>query len=309
MEELDEFLSTPDEYFNQTAQYWYFLFESPNKPESKQPFLILIRALRDIYFFTIENHNMPVRCTTNIENVCKTFSFIKSDKLLIIDKLLSMLFSSGEDKYVKVYLQLLNYRNDIEQLPIEKDFISNHYKFDFDNIKNELSKHNDLDEKIKLLRRKMFDFDQALPNMDELEYEYYKRTELVHLVNVELKRLQYELFISKNTKGFTSKNVIKSFEKFLLHKNSKALAQKLKEEFGAGENREIRFMLHVLQNHEPPLIAFTNQSEIVKSLEDFFGKSVGSRQGIFGFKILSAHTPEMKVFKDRLEYILSTIAK
>lgn len=307
MEEIDEFLSTSDEYFNQTVQYWFFLFESPNKPRTSESFLRLVSALRDIYFFTIENYNKPFKCITKIDDICKENEFSKDDKLLLIDKLLSMLSIFEEEKHIMVYLQILNHRNDIEPILIDKDFIKSQYKFAFDNIKNEMIKHNTIEEKIKYLIRTMLDFDQSLPSMDALEYEFYESTAVVHLVKVELQKLQFELSALTNNAKPKDQKDVKPFAEFLLHSNPVAFAEKLKVEFGSEQSKAIRLMLEVLKSHEPPLIAYSNKQQLFNSLEAFFGKSIGSKQSIMDINILPAHDVDLKAFKDRLDHLLKSM--
>lgn len=188
----DRYLSTPDEHFNTNAQYWYFQFTGIKKPETNKPFDVFIQALFDIYFFIRENPNKPFACIEKIKDISTLHDFNEAEKLILIDKLLGILYHypyPGE--LVKVYIQVVDYRNDLSPWNEDPEIKNFKFRFDIEDIKSQLLNIEAPNEKYKFLRGLMFDFQASVNDLDELDLLYYKEIGLLHFLETEAERAKF----------------------------------------------------------------------------------------------------------------------
>lgn len=190
---LDDYLSTPDELFNKNAQYWYFEFSGNKKPNTEKPFDVFVKALHEVYFFIQDNLNKPFGCIEKINNVSETSGFNKVEKLILVDKILGVLFHHPEqEKQQKVFIQLVDFRHDLNPYTDDLDIQNPNWHFDFEAIKTELTTIEAPTEKHKFLMNLLFDYSAKAYEIDELEHQYYESMGFVQWIKTELSRSEYE---------------------------------------------------------------------------------------------------------------------
>jgi len=190
---LDDYLSTPDELFNTNVQYWYFKFSGNKKPNTEKPFEDFVKALHEIYFFIQDNLNKPFGCIEKINNVSETSGFNELEKLVLVNKILGVLsYHPEQEKQQKVFIQLVDFRNDLSPYTDDPDIQNPNWHFDFDSIKERLHNIETTTEKHKFLMNLLFDYLAKTYEIDELEHEYYESIGFVQWIKTELTRCKYE---------------------------------------------------------------------------------------------------------------------
>ena len=189
---LDDYLSTPDELFNTNAQYWYFEFSGNNKPNTKKPFDVFVKALHEVYFFIQDNLNKPFSCIEKINNVSETIGFNEFEKLILIDKILGILSHHPEqEKQQKVFIQLVDFRHGLSPYTDDPEIQNPNWHFDFEAIKTELTTIEAPTEKHKFLMNLLFDYSAKANEIDEMEHQYYESMGFVQWIKTELQRCEY----------------------------------------------------------------------------------------------------------------------
>lgn len=211
---LDDYLSTPDEHYNTYVQYWYFEFSGNNKPITEKPFEVFAKALHEVYFFIQDNLNKPFGCIEKINNVLETSGFNEFEKLILVDELLSVLaYHPEQEKQEKVFIQLLNFRNDLSPYMDDPEIQNHKWHFDFEAIKTKLTTIKAPTEKHKFLMNLLFDYTAIAYEIDELEHEYYESIGFVRWIKIELSRSKYEQKLEAHTTTPKAKPVFKLSEK------------------------------------------------------------------------------------------------
>lgn len=188
----DKYLSTPDEHFNTNAQYWYFEFTGAKKPETNKPFEVFVQALFDLYFFIIDNTNKPFACIEKIKEISALNDFNETEKLILVDKILGILFHYPHpEKLKKAYIQIVDYRNDLSPYLEDPEIINFKFKFDIDKIKTELLNIEAPEGKYKYLMNLLFDIQAAANDIDEIEMLYYKDSGLLEYLEAEIERAKF----------------------------------------------------------------------------------------------------------------------
>jgi len=192
MENLDYYLSTPDELFNTNVQYWYFEFSGNKKPNTEKPFDVFAKALHEVYFFIQDNLDKPFGCIEKINNVSETNGFNEVEKLILVDKILGVLFHHPEqEKQQKVFIQLVDFRNDLSPFTDDPDIQNPNWHFDFEAIKTELAAIEAPTEKHKFLMSLLFDYLSKAYEIGEIEHQYYESIGFVQWIETELLRCEY----------------------------------------------------------------------------------------------------------------------
>lgn len=211
---LDDYLSTPDELFNTNVQYWYFEFSGNNKPITEKPFEVFVKALHEVYFFIQENLNKPFGCIEKINNVLETTGFNVFEKLILIDKTLGILFNHPEqEKQQKVFIQLVDFRNDISPYTEDPEIQNTKLRFDIEAIKTNLATIETQTGKQKFLMNLLFDYSAKAYEIEELEHQYYESTGFVQWIKTELSRCEYEQNLETTTTTPKAKPVFKLSDK------------------------------------------------------------------------------------------------
>jgi len=189
---LDDYLSTPDELFNNNVQYWYFEFSKNKKPNIEKPFDVFVKALYEVYFFIQDNLNKPFACIEKINNVSKASGFNGFEKLFLADKILGILINHPEEEtHVKVFIQLVDFRNDLSPNENDPKIQNPNWYFDFETIKTKFTTIKDPTEKHKFLVNLLLDYSAKAYEIDELEHQYYESMGFVHWIKTELLRCKY----------------------------------------------------------------------------------------------------------------------
>jgi len=192
MKNLDYYLSTPDELFNTNVQFWYFEFSGSNKLNTEKPFEVFAEALHEVYFFIQDNLDKPFSCIEKINSVSETNGFNEVEKLILVDKILGVLFHHPEqEKQQKVFIQLVDFRNDLSPFTDDPDIQNPNWHFDIEAIKTELTTIEAPTEKHKFLMNLLFDYSAKAYEINELEHEYYESMGFIQWIETELQRCEY----------------------------------------------------------------------------------------------------------------------
>jgi len=192
MENLDYYLSTPDEHFNLSAQYWYFEFKN-KKPNTEKPVEVFLEAFHEVYFFIQDNLNKPFVCIEKINSISETSGFNEAEKLILLDKILGILFHHPEqEKQQKVFIQLVDFRNNLSPWMDDPEIQNPNWHFNFEAIKAEFATIKTSIDKLKFLMNLYFDYSVKAPEMNELEKQYYNDIGFFKWINAELGRCKYE---------------------------------------------------------------------------------------------------------------------
>ena len=211
---LDDYLSTPDELFNTNVQYWYFEFSGNKKPNTEKPFDVFAKALHEVYFFIQENLNKPFGCIEKINNVSETNGFNEVEKLILVDKILGVLFHHPEqEKQQKVFIQLVDFRNDLSPFTDDPDIQNPNWHFDFEAIKTELAAIEAPTEKHKFLMSLLFDYLSKAYEIGEIEHQYYESIGFVQWIETELLRCEYLQKLEAHTTTPKAKPIFKLSDK------------------------------------------------------------------------------------------------
>lgn len=199
MENLDDYLGTPDEHFNANVQNWYFEFTGYEKPETDKPFDIFAKAIYDTYFFIQDNLNRPFGCIDKIKIVSKENKFSETEQLLLVNKILGILYNHPNyDKYQMVFIQIVDYRHQLSPWTEDPDIANHAWRFNFEVIKNELSVIQDLNARHKYLTNLLFDYSAQAYEIEEIEHEYYLSIGYIDWIKTEIDRCEYEQSQVKN---------------------------------------------------------------------------------------------------------------
>jgi len=192
MENLDYYLSTPDEHFNLSAQYWYFEFKN-KKPNTEKPVEVFLEAFHEVYFFIQDNLNKPFVCIEKINSISETSGFNEAEKLILLDKILGILFHHPEqEKQQKVFIQLVDFRNNLSPWMDDPEIQNPNWHFNFEAIKAEFATIKTSIDKLKFLMNLYFDYSVKAPEMNELEKQYYNDIGFFKWIDAELGRCKYE---------------------------------------------------------------------------------------------------------------------
>ena len=193
MENLDYYLSTPDELFNTNAQFWYFEFSGSNKPNTEKPFEVFAEALHEVYFFIQDNLDKPFSCIEKINSVSETSGFNEAEKLILLDKILGILFYHPEQgKQQKVFIQLVDFRNNLSPWMDDPEIQNPNWHFNFEAIKTEFATIKTPIDKLKFLMNLFFDYSVKVSEMNGLEKQYYNDIGFIQWIDAELGRCKYE---------------------------------------------------------------------------------------------------------------------
>ena len=200
MKNLDYYLSTPDELFNTNVQFWYFEFSGSNKLNTEKPFEVFAEALHEVYFFIQDSLDKPFSCIEKINSVSETNGFNEVEKLILVDKILGVLFHHPEqEKQQKVFIQLVDFRNDLSPFTDDPDIQNPNWHFDFEAIKTEFATIKTSIDKLKFLMNLSFDYLVKAPEMNGLEKQYYNDIGFFQWIDAELGRCKYEQKIEAHT--------------------------------------------------------------------------------------------------------------
>ena len=211
---LDDYLSTPDELFNTNVQYWNFEFSGSKKPNTEKTFEVFVKALHEVYFFIQDNLNKPFGCIEKINNVSETSGFNEVEKLILVDKILGVLSHHPKPEIQqKVFIQLVNFRNDLSPYTDDPDIQNPNWHFDFEAIKTELTTIEAPTEKHKFLMNLLFDYSAKAYEIDELEHQYYESVGFVQWIKTELSRCEYVQKLEAHTTTPKAKPIFKLSDK------------------------------------------------------------------------------------------------
>jgi len=192
MENLDYYLSTPDEHFNLSAQYWYFEFKN-KKPNTEKPVEVFLEAFHEVYFFIQDNLDKPFGCIEKINNVSEASGFNEAEKLILLDKILGILFHHPEQgKQQKIFIQLVDFRNNLSPWMDDPEIQNPNWHFNFEAIKAEFATIKTSIDKLKFLMNLYFDYLVEAPKMNELERQYYNDIGFFQWMEAELAHYKYE---------------------------------------------------------------------------------------------------------------------
>jgi hypothetical protein len=99
------------------------------------------------------------------------------------------------------------------------------------------------------------------------------------------------------------------FFKYLLHNKPEQLANELRAKFNTEKGKGIRFMIESLEKNEPPLLTIGDRQkkEIYDSLKLFFGRDIGTYNGIFQCEINKTYSSGFSSASRKLDFILKSI--
>lgn len=205
MTNLDDYLSTPDEYFNQEAQFWYFYWIGEKKINSNKPVEVFMRALYDGYFFILEYYKKPFTCVEKLKEISQQSGFTLDENKVYITKIEDIVQRSKKRKeMILTFLQIMAYHQEIEPLdpkefePTEEE-IKEFLPFEFEDIKAEFQTLSDLAKRHKYLTNLLFDFEYKEKVSDSVFVEHYEEIGLKQWINTELHRCEYEQMLEAQT--------------------------------------------------------------------------------------------------------------
>jgi hypothetical protein len=210
---LDDYLSTQDEHFNKSAQSWYFRFSGSNKPSTEKPFHVFAKALYEVYFFIQDNLNKPFGCIEKINTVSETSGFNELEKLVLLDKIISVLYKLHDEKRVKVFIQLVDFRNGLSPYADDDEMINPKWHFDFEAIKTEIATIEAPIDRHKFLKNLLFDYSSKVYEIEQVEYQYYESIGFVQWIETELSRCEYEQNLESESTTPKTKPVFNLAEK------------------------------------------------------------------------------------------------
>ncbi len=198
MENLDYYLSTPDEHFNLSAQYWYFELTGNKKPNTEKPVEVFLKAFHEVYFFIQDNLNKPFVCIEKINSISETSGFNEAEKVILIDGMTNILHYHPEfEKQRIVFVQLLDFRNDLRPYMDDPELKVN-WRFDLNAIKEQYKDIKTNIEKIRFLMNLLLDYKAQIPEIDDLECEHYEKV-IIPWVDTELERCEFEQYFKTCT--------------------------------------------------------------------------------------------------------------
>jgi hypothetical protein len=193
MKNFDQYLSTPDELFNRAAQSLYFQFTGSGKPDINQPLDVFLRVFHEAYFFIKDNQNKPFGCIENIKELTVKYSFEDQDKIFLVDTILALLsLNPDQDKMALVYIQFVDYRNDLFPYANDPEILNHKWTFDFESIKAEFNDVLLPSERRKFLMDLWLNFGSKNYEMDVSEHDYYESIGFQHWIKIELLRCDYD---------------------------------------------------------------------------------------------------------------------
>ncbi len=101
----------------------------------------------------------------------------------------------------------------------------------------------------------------------------------------------------------------KSFHDYILHSQRIKIAEAIRQDFFAEKGKNIRLMLYVLENHNPPLITISfGQAKIIyNAMKLYFNWEIGSYQSIFNQKTqLITEAIDIDKISTRINHILNS---
>lgn len=103
--------------------------------------------------------------------------------------------------------------------------------------------------------------------------------------------------------------ITKTFDKYLLHKDSLQLANALKTQFSTEKGKAIRLLIEAMRENNPPVLAVATgeKKAFYEAMLMFFGRDIGKYTGIFDYVVKESDTDVMEAMKIRLNYILEQI--
>jgi len=191
MENLDYYLSTPDEHFNLSAQYWYFELTGNKKPNTEKPVEVFLKAFHEVYFFIQDNLNKPFVCIEKINSISETSGFNDEEKVILIDRILGALFYHPEnEKQGMVFMQLLDFRNDLKPYISDPELKIN-LGFDFEVRKKQFKDIETDVEKVGFLAYLFLNYKAQISEIHEIEREYFN-SDIIPWMEAELAHYEYE---------------------------------------------------------------------------------------------------------------------
>lgn len=280
---LDDYLSTQDELFNTNAQHWYFELSGNKKPNTEKPFDVFVKALHEVYFFIQDNLNKPFGCIEKINNVSETNGFNEIEKLILVDKILGVLYHHPEqEKQQKVFIQLVDFRNDLSPYTDDPEIQNFNWHFDFEAIKTELTTIEAPTEKHKFLMNLLFDYSAKANEIDELEYQFYESMGFVQWIKTELQRCEYlqklETTITTPKAKALPPQPIETkpelkLKDFFIKEVSSNTIEAIQTEFRELEGKDLAILIYLLHKEHEIIEILTNsktkgRSSFVKSLKE-----------------------------------------
>lgn len=186
---IDKYTNTPDEYFNEVAFYWKFSEEiQENFPDIDVFFDCII-----IYFQFLKNYSKPQYCKDLLVQKISDHELSEQQQLVLLDNLAEFLFKNEDERFVKIYIEVIDLRNSIS--PIIDDIDINYWTID--GLRERLNKHQSILERIKFLERSKLQYHKQVEEIEfdigfaeeiQIEIEYYKDI-LKGIDTYELKRV------------------------------------------------------------------------------------------------------------------------
>ncbi len=108
----------------------------------------------------------------------------------------------------------------------------------------------------------------------------------------------------------SKKNTIaKTFDKYLLHKDSWQLANALKTQFSTEKGKALRLLIETMKENNPPVLAIARgeNNAFYEAMQLFFNRNIGTYPSIFDYVIKESDTDVMDAMKTRLKFILEQI--
>jgi len=101
----------------------------------------------------------------------------------------------------------------------------------------------------------------------------------------------------------------KTFDKYLLHKDSTQLANAVRENFTTEKGKSIYILMEVMKTSNPPLLTLARGEGVAfyEAMQVFFGRNIGTYNSIFNYTISGNDSEAMESMKTRLNFILEQL--
>ncbi|WP_172635356.1 CHAT domain-containing protein [Saprospira grandis] len=197
---LEKYFNTPDDLFNENAYFWSVHLRNEKLfANIELPFKILMR-----YFDFLTQYSKPISCSNLIKEDFRKEKLNDDQKIFILDKMLSMIYQSNNHNLFKVYIELIDQRNNILPYLEDPDIINN--MWDLNTLKAEADQLNTVSEKRRFYRLKQLQYQKEAAEVGlDLGIGEEIDIELLYLDEVDknINTLNTILFLSASPNGLT----------------------------------------------------------------------------------------------------------
>lgn len=264
MKDLDFYMSTSDNSFNDNAYELYLEFttwQEVYKLRTEITYPLLMKSIHEIYFYIMDNPNKPFACVEVANDIVNANGFTKKECLFFLDTVGYFLVNSDKsDKVDKPFMLLFNARQNIESyldesLLKQDDFFS---KYTFKEILNRVSVLDTPEDKIKYLYDVVYDIKNLPSNLEKHYKMFISEAKILEKCENEIKRYELHMQLNKTNVIEAKENKKQlllpsnenkadpGLESLFIKEFSKELMTFLIDEYSGAQPKDITIMLYAL---------------------------------------------------------------